>query len=123
MLCIGIVLLHQIQNPTQSLRKSQDYTWSLISPISASHCCLILVRLKVLGLLDCGFGKDFCCCWFSPSFFWDLQKRTVGAPATFLFLLAGGLFFHLGFLLQRRLSSSYSSVLLFIFCDQIVLWK
>ena len=29
---ICIVLLHWIQNPTQNLRNSQDYTWSSISP-------------------------------------------------------------------------------------------
>ena len=37
--------------------------------------------------------------------------------------IPSSMFFHLGFLLQRRLSSSYNSVLLFIFCDQIVFWK
>ena len=51
--------------------------------ISASHFCHILVKLKVLGLLACGFGKVLCCSWFSPSIFWDLQKGQLGSQPHF----------------------------------------
>ena len=80
---IGIVHLCQTQNLTWSLRNGQNYTWEFNISISASHCCLVLVRLKVLGLLACGFGKGFCCCWFSPSVLWDLQKGQLGSQPHF----------------------------------------
>ena len=79
---IGIVLLHRIQNPTQNLVNSQDYTWSSVSPSLLPHCCFVLLRLKVLGLLAWGLrisGNGFCCCLLSSSSFsCDMQKGQSG---------------------------------------------
>ena len=82
--------------------------------IYASHCCLVLFRLKASGLLVWGlstFGDGFCCCLLSSSFFWDLQKGQSGPQPTFFCFWAGGLLFCLRFFLQRRPYTSYISVL------------
>ena len=85
MLILVYVHLHQTQSLAWSPRNNQDCIFEFNLSISASHCCLILVRLKVSGLLACGFGKGFCCCWSSPSFFWDLQKGQLGTQPHFSF--------------------------------------
>ena len=42
--------------------------------ISCSHCCFVLVILKVSGLIACSLGKGFYCCWFSiGSCWWEDQ--------------------------------------------------
>ena len=120
---IGIVLFHQIQNPTQNLRNSQDYTWEFNLSISASHCCFVLLRLKVLGLLAWGLGisgDGFCCCLLSPSsFFCNLQKGQSRPHPHFSAFRLCGLLFCPGFFLQRRVCVSCISVLL-LFSDPIV---
>ena len=60
------------ESSSESEKPSRLYFVFSLS-ISSSHCCLVLVMLRVLGLLACGLGKGFCC-WSSPSFFWALQK-------------------------------------------------
>ena len=99
----------------ESKKQSRLYLEFNLS-ISASHCCLILVRLKVLVLLAYGFGEGFCCCSFSSSFFWDLQKGQLGPKqyfSSFWLVVCSsilGFFFKGGLVVARMVSSFLFSV-------------
>ena len=92
------------ESNSESEKQSRLYLEFNLS-ISASHCCFVLLRLKVLGLLAWGFGisgDGLCCCLpSSSSFFCDLQKG------------------------QSRPHPHFSGVLsvLLLFSNQIVFWK
>ena len=69
------------ESNSESEKQSRLYLEFNLS-ISASHCCFILFRLKVLGLLAWGLGISgdgfWCCLPSSSSFFSDLQKGQSG---------------------------------------------
>ena len=88
-LCIDIVLLHWIQNPTQSLRNSQDCTWSSFSPsllpiavLSYSGSRYLVFKLEALVHLVMASAAAY---FLLPSFE-ICRKDNQGPNYFFLFL-------------------------------------